>query len=130
MIGVDDAETLERLRKLRKQVINPAVAEHRTGGQNGDGPAPRGAEPVRTAGVRWCGSVAVEVARRGITVNAVAPGWIDTDMTAEVSRDLLNAVPARRAGTAEDVANAVRFLVSDKASYVTGEFINVTGGAR
>jgi len=73
-------------------------------------------------------NVAVEVARRGITVNAVAPGWIDTDMTAEVSKDLLNAVPARRAGTPEEVANAVRFLVSDKAAYVTGAVLTVDGG--
>ena len=73
-------------------------------------------------------NVAVEVARRGITVNAVAPGWIDTDMTADVSKDLLDAVPARRAGTPEDVANAVRFLVSDKASYVTGAVLTVDGG--
>jgi 3-oxoacyl-[acyl-carrier protein] reductase len=73
-------------------------------------------------------NVAVEVARRGITVNAVAPGWIDTEMTAEVSKDLLDAVPARRAGTPEEVANAVRFLVSDKAAYVTGAVLTVDGG--
>src|ERR1700755_1466176 len=55
-------------------------------------------------------TTAVEVARRGVTINAVAPGWIDTEMTAEVSKDLLGAVPARRAGTPEEVAACVRFL--------------------
>jgi 3-oxoacyl-[acyl-carrier protein] reductase len=73
-------------------------------------------------------TVAVEVARRGITVNALAPGWIDTDMTADVSKDLLAAVPARRAGTPDEVAACVRFLVSDQAGYVTGAVLTVDGG--
>jgi 3-oxoacyl-[acyl-carrier protein] reductase len=73
-------------------------------------------------------TAAVEVARRGITVNAVAPGWIETDMTADVAQDLLAAVPARRAGTPEEVAACVRFLVSEQAGYVTGAVLSVDGG--
>lgn len=73
-------------------------------------------------------TAAVEVARRGITINAVAPGLIETDMTAELSGDLLVAVPARRAGTPEEVSACVRFLVSAQASYVTGAVLTVDGG--
>ncbi len=73
-------------------------------------------------------NAAVEVARRGITINAVAPGWIDTEMTAGVDERLLEQVPARRAGTPEEVAACVRFLTSEQAGYVTGAVLSVDGG--
>jgi 3-oxoacyl-[acyl-carrier protein] reductase len=79
--------------------------------------------------VQFTRTAAVEVARRGVTVNAVAPGFIETDMTAElISPDLLNAIPAKRAGTAAEVAACVRFLVSQQAGYVTGAVLTVDGG--
>jgi 3-oxoacyl-[acyl-carrier protein] reductase len=73
-------------------------------------------------------TVAVEVARRGVTVNCVAPGLIETAMTEGLGGDLLAAVPARRAGTPEDVAAAVRFLASEEAAYITGTTLVVDGG--
>lgn len=71
---------------------------------------------------------AVEVARRGVTINAVAPGFIETEMTESVPEELLSAVPARRLGSPEEVAACVRFLASDDASYVTGAVLTVDGG--
>jgi 3-oxoacyl-[acyl-carrier protein] reductase len=73
-------------------------------------------------------TVAVEVARRGITVNAVAPGFVETRFTADVNGDALGEIPARRAGTPDEVAACVRFLASDAASYVTGTTLTVDGG--
>jgi 3-oxoacyl-[acyl-carrier protein] reductase len=73
-------------------------------------------------------TVAVEVARRGVTVNAVAPGLIATDMTQELPPVLAEKIPAQRSGTAEEVAGAVVFLASDRASYITGTTIYVDGG--
>jgi 3-oxoacyl-[acyl-carrier protein] reductase len=73
-------------------------------------------------------TVAAEVARKGVTVNAVAPGFITTDMTADVPDAVVEAVPARRAGRPEEVAACVRFLASDAAGYVTGTTLYVDGG--
>jgi 3-oxoacyl-[acyl-carrier protein] reductase len=77
-------------------------------------------------------SLARELASRNITVNAVAPGFIETAMTADLppaAREaLLSQVPLRRLGTARDVAESVRFLLSEEAGYVTGTVLNVSGG--
>lgn len=77
-------------------------------------------------------SVARELSSRNVRVNAVAPGFIDTDMTAALPEaaktKMMEAIPLARLGTSEDVANAVAFLASDQASYVTGETLRVNGG--
>ena len=77
-------------------------------------------------------SVALEVASRGITVNVVAPGFIETDMTAglpeSVTNGVLERIPVRRFGKAEEIAHAVRFLVDPAGGYVTGAVIPVNGG--
>lgn len=74
-------------------------------------------------------ALAQEVAKRKITVNAVAPGFIKSDMTAELDeKELKKMIPANRFGEAEEVADLVAFLVSEKASYITGEIININGG--
>ena len=77
-------------------------------------------------------SVAKEIGSRGITVNAVAPGFIETDMTAKlpeaVVEENLKSIPMKKLGKVEDVANLVRFLASDDASYITGQVICVDGG--
>lgn len=74
-------------------------------------------------------ALAQEVAKRNITVNAVAPGFITTDMTQDLDEaNLKKLVPANRFGTAEEVAHLVSFLASPKAAYITGEVININGG--
>lgn len=74
-------------------------------------------------------ALAQEVAKRNITVNAVAPGFIRTDMTSQLDeKELIKMVPANRFGEANEVADLVSFLVSKKASYITGEIININGG--
>jgi len=74
-------------------------------------------------------ALAQEVAKRNITVNAVAPGFIRTDMTGALDeKELIKMVPANRFGEAEEVAELVGFLASKKAGYITGEIININGG--
>lgn len=77
-------------------------------------------------------SAAKELAARGIRVNAIAPGFIETDMTdaipEKIREGMLETIPLRRGGKAEDVANAVAFLASDDAGYITGQVLKVDGG--
>ncbi len=77
-------------------------------------------------------SLAREVASRGITVNAVAPGYIETSMTENLpeatKNQFLDFIPMRRFGTPQEVAQVVRFLLSDDAAYITGQIININGG--
>ncbi|MEG1501886.1 MAG: 3-oxoacyl-[acyl-carrier-protein] reductase [Synergistaceae bacterium] len=77
-------------------------------------------------------SLAKEVASRGITVNAIAPGYIDTDMTStlseEVRNEIMRSIPVGRIGKPEDIAKAVLFLASDSASYIQGQVLAVDGG--
>ena len=77
-------------------------------------------------------SIAKELAPKNITVNAIAPGYIETDMTRELSevnqQQLLNIIPLNRLGKPDDIANLVCFLLSDEAEYITGQTINVDGG--
>lgn len=77
-------------------------------------------------------SLAKELAGRNILVNAVAPGFIKTDMTNvlkdDVKDNIINSIPLKREGTAQEVANVVKFLASDDSSYITGQVINIDGG--
>ena len=77
-------------------------------------------------------SIAREYANRGVTANAIAPGFIETEMTKKLPEDitkaLLGQIPMGKLGTPEDVADAVRFLASDEAKYITGQVIHVNGG--
>ena len=77
-------------------------------------------------------SLAKEVASRNILVNAIAPGFIQTDMTnilkENVKDEIAKTIPLKRMGTAKDVANVVKFLVSEDSSYITGQVIQVDGG--
>jgi len=82
--------------------------------------------------VGFAKSMAKEIGSRGITVNTVAPGFIDTDMTKElpeeVKKNLLSAIAVGRLGQPEEIAHAVSFLASEQASYITGETLHVNGG--
>lgn len=77
-------------------------------------------------------SVAREVAKRGITVNAIAPGFIETEMTEKLSDDVkkayLESIPMGRFGKPDDIANLILFLISDSASYITGQVLHIDGG--
>ena len=112
------------VRKRRGRIINLTSVS----GQRGNGgQTPYSATKAGIIG--FSKSLALELASRQITVNAVSPGLIDTDMTSSLPReDLTKAIPMRRFGTAEEVAHVIRFLASAEASYITGQVIAVNGG--
>ncbi len=104
-----------------------------TAGQRGE-PGHSHYAASKGAIISFTKSLAGELGPRGITVNAVAPGWVDTDMSASVLRTeareaVLREIPLRRVATADDVAGPIVFLLSDLARHVTGEVLNVNGGS-
>jgi 3-oxoacyl-[acyl-carrier protein] reductase len=109
------------------RIINIASVVGRSGNP---GQANYVASKAGIIGLTKC--LALEVGSRNITVNAVAPGFIETDMTvnlpAAVREAMLSKVPLKRPGKPEDIANAVRFLASEDAAYITGQVIDVNGG--
>jgi 3-oxoacyl-[acyl-carrier protein] reductase len=89
---------------------------------------------TKGAMISFVKSMAVELAARGITVNSVAPGWVDTDMTDSAMREggrerIAGSIPIGRVATAEDIAGPIVFLCSPLARHVTGEILNVNGGS-
>jgi 3-oxoacyl-[acyl-carrier protein] reductase len=108
-------------------VTMASVAAH-----NGGGPGAVAYGAAKAGVVGFTKALAKEVGRFGIRANAVAPGMIDTDMLAELAaparKKLLDAIPLRRFGRADEVADLVSFLVSDRAAYITGSVVEVTGG--
>jgi len=117
----------DMIRKRAGSIINMAsvIGIHGNGGQ-----ANYAASKAGLIGVTK--SLANEVASRGVRVNAIAPGFIETDMTAvlpqEVKQKMLDVVPLKRSGKPEDVANAALFFASDVSSYITGQVLPVDGG--
>jgi 3-oxoacyl-[acyl-carrier protein] reductase len=118
-------KTMFRARKGRIINIGSVVASSGNSGQVNYAAAKAGI-------IGFSKSLAAEVASRGITVNVVAPGFIDTDMTKSlpdmVQSELIKRIPAKRLGTAEDIASAVAFLAADAASYITGVTLHINGG--
>lgn len=119
---------LRGMMKARKgRIINIASVVGATGN-----PGQANYAAAKAGMIGFAKSLAREVGTRGITVNTVAPGFIDTDMTRALAEEqraaLLTNIPLGRLGAAQDIAHAVAFLASDAATYVTGETLHVNGG--
>ena len=115
------------IRKRKGSIINMAsiVGLHGQGGQVNYAASKAGLIGLTKSLAKECGS-------RGVRVNAIAPGFIDTEMTQAVNEDArkswLDSVPLKRAGTVQDVADAALFLASDMSSYITAQVLGVDGG--
>lgn len=133
------ATNLTAIFKLSKRLIRPML-KARAGriinigsvvGSSGN-PGQTNYAAAKAGMIGFTKSLAREVAKRGITVNAIAPGYIETDMTKALSADqrelMLAQVPVKRLGTPDDVAAAVVFLASASAGYITGETLHINGG--
>ena len=119
---------LRSMMKARKgRIINIASVVGSTGN-----PGQTNYSATKAGMLGFTKSLAREIGSRNITVNAVAPGFIDTDMTRELAEEqreaLINQIPLSRLGDAADIANAVVFLASPAAAYITGETLHVNGG--
>jgi len=124
MFNVTQNVIQQMLRKRSGRIINVASLSGLKGV-----PGQTNYSAAKGAMIAATRSLAQEVAKRGITVNAVAPGFIRSDMTKDLNEEeLKRLVPAGRFGNPEEVAHLVSFLASDKASYITGEVININGG--
>ena len=123
--------TKEILRTMMRERYGRIVAVSSVSGLMGN-PGQTNYAATKAAVTGFIKSLAREVGSRGITVNAVAPGFINTPMTEKLQGDaimrLKDAIALRRLGEPEDVAHAVTFLLSDEASYITGHVLNVSGG--
>ncbi len=118
---------------MKKQKSGNIVTISSTAGQRGEAFHSHYAA-TKGAVISLTKSLVPELAPFGIRVNCVAPGWIDTDMShaalaGKERKKILSAIPLGRAGTAEEIAGAILFLVSDLSTFVTGEILNVNGGA-
>jgi 3-oxoacyl-[acyl-carrier protein] reductase len=119
---------------MKKQRSGSLIFISSTAGQRGEALHSHYAA-AKGAQISFTKSLAVELAPYGIRANCVAPGWVETDMTRRtlqepnVGDEIRRVIPLGRPGRPEEIANAVIFLASDEASFITGEILNVNGGA-
>lgn len=132
-VNLDSIYLTTRAAALRMERGGRIVLLSSTAGQRGEADHSHYAA-TKGAIISFCKSIATELGPSAITVNAVAPGWVDTEMSASVLRTPALAgveaeIPLRRVATAEDVAGPICFLLSDLARQITGEVLNVNGGS-